>query len=252
MRGKPTIGTCRLCRQEAELVDSHVIPKFQYKSLKEKEGHFYVISTDSEKKTKKEQKGLTEHLLCAVCDNHRIQQNETHLAHFLHGHRKLPLDIKPSNNAIYISGYDYRRLKNALLSILWRMSISRAAFFSEVTLGEHHEERLRNALLNDIEFEEEEYAVALTLPYIDGIHYTDWIMPPDSIQIGNNRVYRCLVSGLLMTFNVGSAPLNETMKPIIVRRHQTPILKMDVRKMPFLNDLCARMGEAQRERKTPL
>lgn len=62
-----------------------------------------------------------------------------------------------NDRTFVIRGYDYKRLKNGLLSILWRMSISSREFFREVSLRPKHEEALRLALLNDTEFEEEQY-----------------------------------------------------------------------------------------------
>ncbi len=66
MSTKTDTGICKLCQQQATLVDSHIIPNFHYKPLKEKEGLFYILSTDPKKKELKRQKGITEHLLCAL------------------------------------------------------------------------------------------------------------------------------------------------------------------------------------------
>ena len=43
-------GHCPLClRDDQKIVESHIISNFFYKPLKEKEGRFYVISTDPAK-----------------------------------------------------------------------------------------------------------------------------------------------------------------------------------------------------------
>lgn len=61
----------------------------------------------------------------------------------------------------------------------------------------------------------------------------------------NNRVYRCLISGLIFTFFVGSARLDDKFRPPILRQNERPILKAKVEKIPFLFDACLRLGKAQ-------
>ncbi len=158
---------------------------------------------------------------------------------------RYPLDMQADRRVLLVKGYDYRRVKNALLSILWRMSLAQDEYFKDVSLGPRHEERLRQVLLNDLMLDENEYAVGLTVPYIDGKHYADWIMPPDFTRLGHNRLYRSLISGLLFTFDVGSAPPDVIIQPLILRETQWPILKAEVQEIPFLRNLCARMGKAQ-------
>jgi hypothetical protein len=80
MAKREFIGQCRLCLEQKALVDSHIIPNFQYKPLKKQEGFFYHLSTDPSKPERKEQKGITERLFCLECDTVRLQKNETHLA----------------------------------------------------------------------------------------------------------------------------------------------------------------------------
>jgi hypothetical protein len=224
------------------LVDSHIIPNFQYKPLKQAEGHFLVLSTNPEKKVVKRQKGITEYLLCAQCDNVRLSRYEDHLAKVLFGGH--PLSGKQTGRLLVVEGYDYKKLKNALLSILWRMSVSSEPYFSEVDLGSKHEERLRLALLNDTEFQEEEYPVLLTAPVFDGRHMGSWTLPPDFARTDGNRVYRCLISGLLFTFLVGSAPITNMVRPLVLRRTGWSIARAEVEEIPFLRDVCLQLGRA--------
>ena len=235
-------GRCRLCNAQSWLVDSHIIPSFQYRPLKKAEGHFLILSTNPEKKAIKRQKGITEHLLCAQCDNVRLSRYEDHLAKVLYsGH---PLGGKQIGRPLVIEGYDYKRLKNAMLSILWRMSVSSEPYFSEVSLGSKHEERLRLALLNGTEFQEEDYPILLTAPVFKEQHLGNWTLPPDFARTEGNRVYRCLISGLLFTFFVGSAPITNMVRPWILRRASWPVLWAKVEQIPVLLDACLRLGRA--------
>jgi hypothetical protein len=235
-------GRCRLCNAEGPLVESHIIPNFQYKPLKEKEGYFLVLSTDPTKKEFKRQKGITEYLLCAECDNVRLSRNENHLAKFLFGGH--PLHGHHTDRLHVVSGYDYKKVKNGLLSILWRMSVAKDHYFASVDLGPKHEKRLADAILNDVMLPEEEYPLMLAAPFFDGAVLGDWILPPDFARVGGNRVYRCLIAGLLFTFIVGSAPLEANYKPLILRQNQWPIMKARVEEIPFLLDAVLRFGRA--------
>ncbi|MGC4074943.1 MAG: hypothetical protein QM760_21080 [Nibricoccus sp.] len=237
------IGPCRLCRQQAKLVDGHIISNFSYKPLKEKDGLFYIISTDPNKKELKRQKGLTDHLLCSKCDNERLGNNERHLAEVLFGGH--PLDGNQDSRILLVRGYDYQKVKNGLLSILWRMSITTLPYFKDVQLGPKHEETIRQVLLLGSRLGEEEYPILLTAPFFDGQHLGDWILPPDPARVGHNRVYRCLISGLIFTFFVGSAPLDDKLRLLILRQNEWPILKAKVEEIPFLFDACKRLGRAQ-------
>lgn len=247
MGKKQVFGKCRLCLEDKRLVDSHIIPDLHFKPLKEMEGHFLKVSTNPEKKEIKAQKGFTEYLFCGICDNERLQKNEAHLAHVLF-HKK-DVDATPSDRFLTIRGYDYKKIKNGLLSILWRMSISSRPEFSEIDLGPKHEEAIRVALLNDDLFEEEEYPVLVTAPVIEGQFYADMILAPDCVRVGSNRACRCLISGLLFTFFVGSAPLSAVAQPYILRKNAWQISVVPVENIPFLNHAFMRLAKANAIRK---
>lgn len=235
-------GCCRLCKTPGPLVDSHIIPNFQYKPMKEKDGYFLVLSTDPAKKQIKRQKGITEYLLCAECDNVRLSRYEAHLAKVLFGGH--PLHGRDTGRLHVVSGYDYKKVKNGLLSILWRMSVAKDPYFADVDLGPKHEKRIADVILNDKTLPEEEYPLLLAAPFLDGAVLGDWFLPPDFARVHGNRVYRCLIAGLLFTFIIGSAPLDTSYKAVILRQNQWPIIIAKVEEIPFMLDACLRLGRA--------
>lgn len=246
MPKKEIQGRCRLCNSDSRLVASHIIPNFHYGPLKRATGHFFVLSPDPSKKLLKKQRGITEYLLCAECDNVRLSQYENHLAKVLFGGH--PLMGKIEGPLLMIEGYDYKKVKNGLLSILWRMSVSSDPIFSEVDLGPQHEERLRLALFNDTEIPEQEYAILLVAPLFDGKSLTDLILAPDCARVDGNRVYRCVISGLIFSFIVGSARLGEMEQKLILRSQSWPIGRARVEDIPFLHDACMKHGWANAKR----
>ncbi len=236
------VGRCCLCHSHDLLVDSHIIPDFYYKPLKQSEGQFYILSTNSAKRKINRQKGITEALLCARCDNGRLSKYESHLAQVLfHGGS---LKANQRGPLLVFEGYNYKQIKNGLLSILWRMSLSTNPFFQNVDLGEKHQERLRTGLLNDITFPEEEYPILAVAPTFDGKVLPDAILMPDLIHLDGNRVYRCLISGLIFAFVVGAFPLDEIGEALILRKKLWPIGTAKVEDIPFLYEAALQYGSA--------
>lgn len=224
------------------MVDSHIIPNFQFKALKKPEGHFYVLSPDAEKQEHKQQRGFTQRLLCAECDNVRLQKNEDYFARiWARGH--LP-NTTQTKRFLVFRDHDYQRTKNFLLSILWRMSVSSLDLFKEVTLGPKHDEILRAGLLADREFGEYEYPVTVTAPLFDGQFHEDFILQPDCSRMEGNRTYRCVIAGLLYTFFVGATRLRPELHVLTLRRAEFPVAKMEVRDIPFLAQAVERLGRA--------
>jgi hypothetical protein len=235
-------GKCRLCLGEGALVDSHIIPKFYYKPLKEEEGHYKIVSSDPAKRDLKGQKGITEHLLCPNCDNERLQRNEKHLSGVIFGGHSLGANV--DGRLLTFSGYEFKRVKNGLLSILWRMSVSSRPYFAEVSLGPKHGEIIRLALLNDTELAEDQYPILVTAPAFEGQLLGNWMLPPEMARVGMNRVYRCLISGLLFTFFIGSAGWDDIYSPLLLRRDRWPIVRAKVEEIPFLLEACRQIGVA--------
>ncbi len=219
----PNAGICRLCLASRPLVNSHIISDFQFKALKQ-------------------QRGFTERLLCAECDNVRLQRNEDYFAR-LCARGDLPNTTQHGRFLIF-RDHDYKRTKNFLLSVLWRMSISSLEVFKAVSLGPQHEEILRAGLLADREFAEDEYPVTVTAPLFDGVFHEDFILQPDAARMDGNRTYRCVIAGLLYTFFVGAAPLQPALRALSLRRDEFPVARMEVREIPFLAQAVGELGRA--------
>src|SRR5947209_4755171 len=121
MGKRKIVGRCRLCHSEECLVDSHIIPNFHFKRMKGTENRYFVLSTNSAKKELQRQKGITEPLLCHKCDNERLSKYEAHVRQVIFG--GIRLETRENGRLLIFKGYDYKKLKNGLLSILWRMSV---------------------------------------------------------------------------------------------------------------------------------
>jgi hypothetical protein len=63
-----SLGVCKLCLERRPLLNSHIIPEFQYRPLYDDLHRFTTISSDPERTTKFAQKGIRERLLCGECE----------------------------------------------------------------------------------------------------------------------------------------------------------------------------------------
>jgi hypothetical protein len=135
---------CRLCLQDEDLHDSHIIPEFLFRPGYD-EKHRMEVLDQSRLRPGLIQKGLRQRLLCTVCENLLANRYEEYFSSLWYLHGALPeVAGGPYWNLLKL---DYSRFKLFHLSILWRASISTLPAFSEVSLGPS-EERLRVMLLD--------------------------------------------------------------------------------------------------------
>lgn len=170
------MGICRLCEKEGKLVKSHIIPKFMFNKMKDDENVFYVLTydldTNSSKSKKTQIEDFDKNILCESCDNKILGGiYESYAQKAIYG-GELPVEvspectnyINPNDGAEYsiCRNYDYAKLKNFYLSMLWRASITNRPFFNQVNLGKKHEERIREILLNNEKISQDEYPIVIT------------------------------------------------------------------------------------------
>lgn len=241
MKKKPIRGICRLCLHEAELIDSHIIPKFFYKTLKAEDVAFTVTTPDPLSPEMKEQKGLTENLLCKKCDNVILQKNEDYLARNMY--RFYEIEGQNRRRSL-MRGFDYEKTKRAILSIFWRLSICSHSSVRHIDFGSKHEERIRGILLNDESPIEREYPLLATIVnFSDGIQ-KDWIVPGDSLREEGNRVYRLLLNGVLFNVLLGQAPVDDfVLKMNLKKNGDWWLAHMHVSQIPFLREICLKMKD---------
>jgi hypothetical protein len=167
---------CKLCGAENKLVKSHIIPKFMFKKMKDDDNVFYevVYNLDTGKlKSKKTQiEDYDKNILCETCDNKILGGiYESYAQKAIYG-GELPEEVSPkcenyqnpNDGAEYsiCKNFDFQKLKKFYLSILWRASITDRPFFSHVNLGQKHEEKIRNILLNNEKVSKDEYPIVIT------------------------------------------------------------------------------------------
>ncbi len=137
MAKKKQIGICRLCLQERELMNSHIIPEFMYKNIydskHDKYGKHIYYTIDTNNSAKKEQKGSREHLLCEDCEQ-KLSKYEKYANETIYAPNKkcvvklinkTKLNELPATMVNNWIGFDYVKFKIFLNSLLWRLLISK-------------------------------------------------------------------------------------------------------------------------------
>ena len=168
---------CKLCNLEKELRNSHIISETFYSGLYDRKHRalpVHLENTDLELI----QKGIREKLLCADCEL-KFSKWEDKLKRDLTDFGKLEsnfLEIEKINRELVrVERIRYKEFKLAILSILWRMSISSRKHFKSYNLGAY-EEKLRLILLNEIVPIEKKYPISVTRYELEGNFSPDLLL----------------------------------------------------------------------------
>jgi len=154
---------CRLCLQSEDLIkNSHIIPDFMYQDLYD-ENHKMIMTAGLDvASARKMQTGEKEGgILCRRCDNETLGSLEGYANRVLFtGKEKIRVQNVLHPDGILTStlceNLDYTKFKLFLLSILWRSSISKRPFFSNVQLGPI-EEDIRKMIFENMPLEQMDF-----------------------------------------------------------------------------------------------
>jgi hypothetical protein len=192
---------CKLCLQERELCDSHIIPEFFYKPIYDQKHHLNYKPFDPNNLPKKqfEQKGIREKLLCLDCET-KLSRYEKYVSEIYD--KKLLAIPKNINKVtvIKLDGINYHKFKLFQLSILWRCGITSQEMFS-IILGSH-QEILRNMILDDNPGEPDDYGCILSAIVSGGQVLTDFILMEGSPHIETHKCHRIIFGGYIWTYFV--------------------------------------------------
>ncbi|MDX2362388.1 MAG: hypothetical protein QNK23_16385 [Crocinitomicaceae bacterium] len=160
---------CKLCLNNyPKLADSHIIPEFEYlrnKIFAKGDGAMFDFQRG---KIKKSRKGEYEKLLCLQCESNVNKRYESYaLKLFYDGsYPNTNFSWQKLNNlqfgtVLHYSGVNYHKLKSYLLLNLWRSAISSRPFFERISIPEERLESMRVKLLENIPFDENDFAISI-------------------------------------------------------------------------------------------
>jgi len=211
---------CKLCKKDAQLRKSHIIPEFIYSTLYDEKHRFHEIHVDANTKNKFTQKGVRELLLCDNCEQY-FSKFERYASLVLNS--GFELKVKKNEGLLHFEGVEYAQFKLFALSILWRASVSSLDFFAEVSL-DSHEEIIRNMLLDGDAGKEEDYPFILSPIMHKNEILEALIVKPTLSGVDKNEAYRFVFGGIAWVFIIS---VNQVPDAIV----QASISKSGVLKM---------------------
>ena len=158
-------GECRLCREDQQLVDSHVIPQALHKDFQGKgEGASEIYSRDQHY-TVRRQTGEYGQFVCQQCEDSFGQYDKygvDFVRKYRDGKAREPLNGSFDRGFI-ASGVDYKKLKLWLMLILWRADVCDCDMYKIVSLGKEWRNDLTRRIKNDSPGCSDDYAVMASL-----------------------------------------------------------------------------------------
>ncbi len=239
---------CRLCLQTAVLCDSHIVPEFFFDNLYDKKHRYYALSSIRGKPIQLLQKGLREELLCKSCEI-QLSRYEHHARSVLYGGKEI--GCEDLGNAIRVVGIDYRKFKLFQVSLLWRLSLTKLEHFRGVSLGQYHQERLRQMLVAENPGEPWEYGCAIIGILHGGNVFKELITQPASGKIEGHHVYAIAIGGFGFAFFVSSHKPDFIGDGFIQRDGQLYTLRREIAEIPYLMQLGSEVSGATQGRWIP-
>ena len=150
---------CRLCREDKELVNSHVIPQALHKDF-QGEGASEIYSRH-QLYPKRSQTGVYGKFVCHKCEDSFGQYDEYGVG-FVRKYKDKRAG-EPLSGSLIASDVDYKKLKLWLMSILWRADACDNDMYKIVSLGEKWRNDLTRRIKNDSPGCVDDYAVMASL-----------------------------------------------------------------------------------------
>lgn len=132
-------GICKLCLQESELQQSHIIPRSYFKRLKQN-GKLVLVRDG--KHSIEGNVDPKEPMLCRDCEQFLSNNFERYGTDVLRNRSK----VRKNSDHIILSSFNHEKYYIYLLSIVWRASIAKHVHYSNVIGQETLDDGLRHCI----------------------------------------------------------------------------------------------------------
>lgn len=228
-------GICKLCLQEKELCNSHIIPEFMYNKIyNEKPRKFFLLKYNNKDSTlskkRPEQKGIREYLLCSECEGklskYEIYGEEVIYAKgkrnkaYIFSKQETP-DLQFS--LFHYKGLNYHRFRLFLLSILWRLIICKT--FPCPHIDEVEVDRLRKAIYNENPLEYDDFGCTIQAIFYskDKLANRFMLQPYSDIKEGKLGIFM-LIDGFLYSYFIDTKTSNDKLKATFLQSDGSMIM----------------------------
>lgn len=229
------IGTCKLCCKEKELRHSHILPEFMYQNLYDASPkRFYTLNVDLDNfensKRRIEQKGIREYLLCGDCEV-QLSKYENYAAETIYaknlGNKATIKKASETPDKQYFTyeydGFKYPAFKIFLLSLLWRVIISKS--FNTPEIDEKIIEQLRLALHSEDPLDFDDFGCLLqVIKYKKGQIAGGFILDPFLTMNENSPILNILIDGFMYSFYLNSKQLPPEKKDLFLKMDGTMVI----------------------------
>lgn len=214
-------GFCKLCNEYKYLAkESHILPKFCYKHLKSANNKFtHFRSNEKSPISNRPNVEYEGNIFCLDCENRLLGGLDDYGSKIINNNgfnKKLKFEIHetPENSFFVLkdsSGYDYKKFKLFLLSILWRAGISSRTAFAGVDLDSIVKADLKKMILNNDPGEEYEYPCGILLPPTLALlrgtknfnpHITGFVIAPVPMVMNDVPAYQFIIMGTQYIFYI--------------------------------------------------
>ncbi len=228
-------GICKLCGKYRELCEAHIIARPFFKFLyPNRVANGTLITTTrfggEYRKFRVPATGVYDSgILCAECDNVFGKYDE-YAAEIL---LNTKFDETPEKEAYVLNAYDCRKLKLFFLSLVFRGSVSKYRMFAMISVGEQHEQKIRNLLLAENPGTEDEYSVFLA-KFDDSVEIpfaTKNILSPRRKKLnGINFCKFYLSNGIVAYIKIDKRKLDTPYSEIVLKQgHPCYVIKEEYR-----------------------
>lgn len=196
------VAQCRLCRERAQLRDSHIIPEFFYAGAYDDKHRALELKLDLGRE-RQLQKGYREPLLCDDCEE-SFGRLEKYFKEQWYDGGLLPDRLDAPRHQVI--GLDYTRTRLLHLSILWRASVSQHSMFRNVSLGPL-EGTLCEMLLADDPGKPHEFHWTTNVLVLEGTVLDGFIFEPTAYRLGGRHIYMFTYGGCAWFFVASREPV---------------------------------------------
>lgn len=240
------IGTCLYCLQEnVELQNSHIIPEFCYKRVYTSKHNLKAFSIDEATSLKMEQKGYREYLFCSKCEG-KLSVWEKALSELMEevisGDQK-KITIKKFKDYEIINDFNYDFIKRALLSILWRLSISNLTAFNGYSLGPY-KEKLKILIDSPDPIKYSDYPIIIYKGILQGKFEPAILKCHKRGRYGTNSMQTITINGFIIDIVLSDSPRpSKELKLFCLKEKDTFIISRNLETWDIdLPAVCFRMG----------
>lgn len=239
-----TSGMCRLCGQDRRLHESHIIPSFCYKPIRDVKGRLMQLSSVENRDVwgTVGSTGYSERLLCSECEI-QFSRYESHAAKLF----RLPLPplVAPSRRIREHKTLDYRLLKLFFLSVLWRSSVAKHEFFRYVSLGPH-EPKIRDMLFREEPGPMENYPIMVFMLNYGGEKMLGLLTEPTPMTYEQRKFYRFVMAGSVIMISVSSLlPTHQTRSLALSPKSPVRTYDAELGEFEFLRLIPSRIAAAE-------